>query len=101
MRMILTVKLPVDPFNTAVRDGNVGKTIARILDKTKPETVYFTEFDGRRGAFMIYNVDNPSQIPSLAEPWFLNFNAECHFQIAMNPDDLQKAGLEELGKKWG
>ncbi len=31
---------------------------------------------------------------------FLAFNAGVEFHIAMTPDDLQKASLEELGKKW-
>jgi len=34
-------------------------------------------------------------------PFFLNFNADCEFRIAMSPEDLGKAGLDELGKKWG
>ena len=49
---------------------------------------------------MITDVDDPSKVPSFAEPWFLNFNANCEFHIVMTPEDLAKAGLEELGKKW-
>ncbi|MEJ2010524.1 MAG: panthothenate synthetase, partial [Acidobacteriota bacterium] len=41
-----------------------------------------------------------SKVPALAEPWFLQFNAECSFHIVMTPDVLAKAGLEALGKKW-
>jgi len=33
-------------------------------------------------------------------PIFLNFNADCEFRIAMSPEDLGKANLDELGKKW-
>jgi len=47
------------------------------------------------------NVNTPSDIPVLAEPWFLNFEADCEFRIAMTPEDLQRAGLDALGKKWG
>ena len=101
MRMMLNVTLPHEPFNTAVRKGTVGETIDKILKAIKPEAVYFTEQDGTRGAILIVQVDNPSQIPSLAEPWFLHFQADCKFRIVMTPDDLQKAGLAELGKKWG
>jgi hypothetical protein len=39
-------------------------------------------------------------VPSFAEPFFLNFNADCRFRIVMSPEDLGRAGLEELGKKW-
>ena len=101
MRMLLTVDLPHEPFNTAVRNGSAGAKIRNILEACRPEAVYFTEQDGRRGATLIINVDKSSQIPSFAEPWFLNFNADCKFRIAMTPEDLQQAGLEELGKKWG
>ena len=100
MRMLLHIMLPHDPFNAAVKDGTAGKKIQRILDELKPEAVYFTEYQGRRGAIMIVNVDDPSKVPMFAEPWFLTFNADCRFHIVMTPEDLAKAGLDKLGKKW-
>jgi hypothetical protein len=67
----------------------------------KPESIYFTEKGGTRGAVAIINVDDPSRIPSFSEPFFLSFNADCEFRIAMSPEGLKNAGLDELGKKWG
>jgi hypothetical protein len=99
--MLLDVTLPHEPFNTAVRNGTAGKTLTKILEAIKPEAIYFTEKDGHRGATLIVNLEKASQIPALAEPWFLHFNADCKFRVAMTPEDLQRAGLEELGKKWG
>jgi len=101
MRMLMNVTLPADEFNQAVRDGSAGQKIARILEEIRPEAVYFTEEDGERGAILIVNLDSPSKVPALAEPWFLTFNAYVKFRIVMTPEDLQKAGLEDLGKKWG
>ena len=46
------------------------------------------------------NVNGPSDVPALAEPWFPTFNAEVEFQIAMTPEDLSRASLDALGKKW-
>lgn len=100
MRMLLNVKIPHEEFNKAVRDGSVGRKLRRILEDTKPEAVYFTEQNGQRGAILIIDLVAPSEIPSFSEPWFLAFNANVEFHIAMTPDDLQKASLEELGKKW-
>jgi hypothetical protein len=100
MRMLLNVILPNEPFNAAVRNGTAGSAIGRILEEIKPEAVYFTEQNGQRGAILIVNVNQPSEIPALAEPWFLTFNADCQLRIVMSPEDLQQAGLEELGKKW-
>ena len=53
-----------------------------------------------RGGIFLVNVQNPSDIPTFAEPFFLQFQANCRFRIVMSPEDLKKAGLEELGKKW-
>lgn len=100
MRMLLTATMPHEPFNSAVRNGTAGQIMKKILDDAKPEAVYFTEWDGHRCALMIINVENASQVPFYAEPWFLNFQADCKFRIVMGPEDLQKAGLEELGRKW-
>jgi hypothetical protein len=73
----------------------------QILDDAKPEAAYFGERDGRRGGILIVDVATPSDVPRLAEPWFLNFNAEVKFRVVMTPEDLAKANLDALGKKWG
>jgi hypothetical protein len=98
---MMNVKFPHGPFNEAVRDGSVGDKIKRILDAAKPEAVYFTEQCGRRSALLIVNLPDASKIPALAEPWFLQFEADVEFRPAMTPADLQKAGLEAIGTKWG
>jgi hypothetical protein len=100
MRSLIHVKLPHEPFNTAVRKGTAGDTIQRILAEMKPEAVYFTEYEGRRGTIIIVDVADPSKVPALAEPWFLSFNADVEFHIVMSPEDLGRAGLETMGKKW-
>ncbi len=100
MRMLMNVRFPHEPFNTLVKEGPAGEIIRRILDDLKPESIYFTEQGGTRGAVAIIDVDDSSRIPSFSEPFFLNFNADCEFRIAMSPEDLGKAGLDELGKKW-
>jgi hypothetical protein len=100
MRMLLQAKIPHEEFNAAVRDGSVERKMKQILEETKAEAVYFTEYDGRRGAIMIINIKDPAEVPRFAEPWFLSFNADVQFHIAMTPEELGRAGLEKLGKKW-
>ena len=46
------------------------------------------------------DVKDASQMPALAEPFFLTFNATVEFRVAMTPEDMGRAGLEQLGKKW-
>jgi hypothetical protein len=100
MKMLMNVRIPHEPFNMLVREGTVGEVISRILEDLKPESICFTEQGGSRGAVAIIDVNDPSQIPSFAEPFYLTFNADCEFRIAMSPEDLRNAGLDEMGKKW-
>jgi hypothetical protein len=100
MRVLLNVTLPNQPFNAAVKNGTAGAKLKQILEATKPEAIYFTEQHGQRSAMVIVDLPDPSKIPSLAEPWFLTFEANVELRVVMTPDDLKKAGLDELGKKW-
>jgi len=101
MRMLIEFQLPIEPFNTLVRKGTAGQVIQKILGDVKPEAVYFTAREGKRGGVMIVNLSDPSKIPAIAEPFFLQFNATVAIHPCMTPEDLGKAGLETLGKAWG
>jgi hypothetical protein len=100
MRMLMIVRLGTDTFNAAVRDGSAGAKTNAILDEIKPEAVYFTEINGQRTVMMIIELQKASDIPMLAEPWFLTFNAAVEFHVVMSQQQLQEAGLDKLGKKW-
>ena len=100
MRMLMQVKLPLAKFNAAIKNGSVGDKMKQIVDALKPEAAYFTEIDGCRAVILIVDVADPSKVPSLAEPWFVTFDAEVRFHIVMSSEDLGRAGLEELGRKW-
>jgi len=100
MKMLLNVTLPHQPFNAAVKDGTAGSKLNRILEATKPEAVYFTEKDGQRGAVLIVDLSDASKLPALVEPWLLIFEADIELRPVMTPEDLQRAGLDELGKVW-
>ena len=93
MKMLVNVICPIEPFNSMVKNGTAGEVIGRVLEEIKPESIYFTEIDGHRGAVMVVEVSDASAVPSIAEPWFLNFEANCEFRIAMSPEDLMKADL--------
>ena len=100
MRMMMLVQFPLEPFNTAVKNGTAATKVKQVLEAVKPEHAWFSEREGKRGGVLIVNVDSPSDIPRLSEPWFLTFNAEVEFRIAMTPEDLGRANLDALGKQW-
>lgn len=101
MKTIVNFQFPLEPFNSMVRDGTVGKVLAEILEEIKPESVYFFANNGCRGGIMVVDLNDPARIPFIAEPLFLKFNARCEFNPAMTPADLMRAGLDQLGSKWG
>jgi hypothetical protein len=98
--MLVYVTIPHEPFNMAVREGTAGKKLQKVLDAIKPQAAYFTEQDGHRGAVLVIDLKDASAIPSIAEPWYLSFNAKCEFRIAMTPEDLGRSGLDEIAKLW-
>lgn len=100
MRILMIVTLPHHTFNAAVKDGTVTAKMGKIMEAIKPEAAYFSEINGKRTGFLIVELNDNAQIPSLAEPWFLTFEADVQFHPTMIPADLQRAGLEQLGKKW-
>ena len=92
MRFLVKVSIPVEAGNAAVKAGKLGATIQSILADQKPEAVYFTDDNGQRTGFLFLEMKNASQIPAIAEPWFLAFNAGIEFHPVMVPDDLAEAG---------
>jgi hypothetical protein len=101
MRMLMTVKMPHAEFNSALKAGTASQKMGQIMEALKPETAYFTSIDGHRTALLVVDLADPSQIPALAEPWFLSFNADVDFRPVMTPDDLKQAGLDAICKQWG
>ncbi len=98
MRMLLRVSIPVEAGNAAAKAGTLGSTIERILADLKPEAVYFYADDkGQRSGSIVFDMTETSQIPSIAEPWFLAFNAEISLRPIMTPQDLATAG-PSIGK---
>jgi len=102
MRFLMRISWDVEAGNAIVRSGKLGQVVQSILAEQKPEAAYFTAEGGPRGGIIVVNVSEVSQIPALAEPWFLTANAKVEFIPAMTPEDLAKAGpsIEAAIKKY-
>lgn len=98
MRMLLRVSIPVEAGNAAAKAGTLGSTVEKILADLKPEAAYFFADDsGQRSGSIVFDMKDSSEIPAVAEPWFLAFNATVSIRPVMNPQDLTKAG-PSIGK---
>ena len=66
-----------------------------ILNRKRP--ISFADDNGKRSGSIVFDMKDSSQIPAVAEPWFLAFNAKISLRPVMNPQDLAKAG-PSIGK---
>ena len=104
MRMLLRVSIPVESGNAAAKAGTLGSTVERIVADLKPEAVYFLADDaGQRSASIVFDMKDTAQIPAIAEPWFLAFNAKISLRPVMNPQDLEKAvpAISKAAQQYG
>jgi hypothetical protein len=103
MRMLLKATIPVEAGNAAVANGTLGTTIQKILAELKPEAAYFTEDFGERTGWIFFDMKNSSELPTVAEPWFLAFNAKVTVRPAMNPQDLAEGlpGMQQAVRTYG
>jgi hypothetical protein len=101
MRFLFKVSIPVEAGNAAAKDG--FQAIQKILDQQKPEAAYFLSESGKRTALLILDMKDASEIPSIAEPWFLALNASIECTPVMVPEDLGKAGpaIQDAVKNFG
>ncbi len=92
MRFLVKTAWPVETSNDLAREGKLGSTVRSILAELKPEAAYFVTDHGERSVYLIVDMDDASQMPAIAEPWFLAFDASVEFHPVMLAEDLAKAG---------
>ena len=102
MRFLFKISIPVEAGNAAIKKDRL-EAIKQILEQQKPEAAYFISEHGRRTAILIIDMNDASEIPGIAEPWFLALDASIEVTPAMVPADLQKAAsaIEHAVKTYG
>jgi hypothetical protein len=96
MRVMARVVIPAQSGNRAISNGAIGDIIQSTAQRWKPEAMYFTAFEGKRCAYMIFDMPDSSDIPPFAEPLFSGLDADIDIAPVMDIEDLQH-GLAKLG----
>ena len=102
MRFLIKVTMPVEAGNAFVRDPNFSKRMEGLLGDIKPEAAYFAVEGGQRAMYLIVQMAEVSQLPSVAEPFWLSLNASVEFIPLMDRADMAKAtpSIIQAAKKY-
>jgi hypothetical protein len=87
--------IPTQETNPLVQDRSIGQTMQTILGNLQPEAAYFCHVDGKRGGYLVANLEEGSEMVAKIEPFFLQLGAEIEIFPVMNADELG-AGLQSL-----
>jgi hypothetical protein len=103
MKFLMKVEIPTEAGNTALQSPDFGQKMQAALQEIGAEAAYFTAMNGRRGGYILVDMDDAAEMPAKAEPFFLWLNAAVEFLPIMRPEDLAKAGpaIGAAVRKWG
>jgi hypothetical protein len=96
MRMMMKARMDTQMSNKVTKGGAMPQALKSAIERLNPEAAYFTP-EGGRTMFLVFDMQDSSQLPSIADPFFQEMGAEIAFEPVMNLDDLQK-GLATLQK---
>ncbi|GAA4459815.1 hypothetical protein GCM10023170_059930 [Phytohabitans houttuyneae] len=94
MRVLMKAEFDTEAGNRAIKEGRLSQVLGATMEQLKPEAAYFTTINGHRGAFIVFDLNDPSDIPMLAEPLFVEMGAKIELLPVMNVDDVQ-SGLSK------
>ncbi len=97
MRVMLKVSVPVESGNKAIVDGSLPKVIGQFLERHKPESAYFTAYQGRRTMFAVVDLAEGSQMPVMGEPLFIGLGAEIDVFPVMTAQEMAQ-GVEAVAR---
>ncbi len=102
MRMMVTFSFDAEGGNDAVISGKVQEIFGKLMEDLKPEAVYAYAVGGQRGGHMIINMNDSSEVATVAERFWLGLKAHVEMTPVMNGDDLQKglSGIDAIAKRF-
>ncbi|MFJ6796546.1 hypothetical protein [Streptomyces sp. NPDC091268] len=95
MRVMLRAHMDTAATNQGIANGALPQAMQKLMEKVKPEAAYFGLHEGVRSAWIVFDLQDSSQLPLLLEDLFLQFHAEIEVAPVMDAEGLAK-GLSAL-----
>ncbi len=90
MRMMMKVKMDTEATSRAIADGSLPGLMQETLGQLQPEAAYFGPENGVRTAFIVFDLQDPSDLPRISEPLFSKMKANIQMFPVMDRADLEK-----------
>ena len=103
MRFMIRARVPNEKLNALLKEGRFPQTFQSIIEELQPEAAYFTDVEGARGAYLIVNLNDASELASKTEPLFQGLDASIQINLVSTLEDVQKAmpAFEQAAQKFG
>jgi hypothetical protein len=95
--MLLKATMDTEKSNRLLQEGRMQEVLGQLMERLQPEAVYFYPEQGRRNMFVVFDMQDPSELPSITDPIFIEGGAEIYVTPVMNQDDLQKGIHQAFG----
>jgi hypothetical protein len=90
MRLMMTIKIPVEHGNKAFADGSMQKAFEALMERLKPEAAYFMMLDGQRAAVLFYEARDEFRIFEAHEPMLAAMGALIDETPALSWEDMAR-----------
>lgn len=102
MKFLIRATMEVEAGNHLCRDKEMNQKMEAVMSDVRPESVYFGIEKGQRTVLCLVNVESASDIPRIAEPFWLAFKANVEFTPVMSSEDFKRAvpHIENAARKF-
>jgi hypothetical protein len=94
MRTVLKATLDTEKSGRVLQEGRMQEVLGSVMERLRPEAAYFYPEHGRRTMFLVFDLQDSSELPSITEPLFNEAGANIYMTPVMNQHDLQR-GLQQ------
>jgi len=96
MRTLMRISIPNETNKGRVTGDTIAPMMRDLTEKIRPEAAYFYPEHGHRSCVMVFDLKDPSDLPVILEPLFIELNAAVELFPAMNADELKRGLAKQM-----